>query len=125
MKSLVDKYEETLTQAKIAVGYVGVDDNRVTVFLKGLDKLLEESAFLFLNSDKFSKRYLTGDLGRFVRAYYSYLKIIGIPYLIDLLEDLLERLENSACKDCIDKTRSLITGFNQLLDNLRYREEPP
>uniref|UniRef100_A0A7C2FXI3 Uncharacterized protein n=1 Tax=Thermosphaera aggregans TaxID=54254 RepID=A0A7C2FXI3_9CREN len=125
MKSLVDKYEETLTQAKIAVGYVGVDDNRVMVFLKGLDKLLEESAFLFLNSDKFSKRYLIGDLGRFVRAYYSYLKIIGIPYLIDLLEDLLERLENSACKDCIDKTRSLITGFNQLLDNLRYREEPP
>jgi hypothetical protein len=125
MKSLVDKYEETLSQAKIAAGYIGVDDNRVMVFLKGLDKLLEESVFLTLNPDKFSKKYLTSDLGRFVRAYYSYLKIIGIPYLIELLEDLLKKLENSTCKDCVDKTRSLITSFNQLLGTLRSREELP
>ncbi|QOR95012.1 hypothetical protein IMZ38_03705 [Thermosphaera chiliense] len=124
MKSLVDKYEETLSQAKVATGYVGVDDNRVMVFLKGLDKLLEESALLSLNPDRFSKQYLTSNLGRFVRAYYSYLKIIGIPYLIDLLEELLEKLENSTCKECVDKTRSLITGFNQLLGTLRSREEP-
>ncbi|MEM0378285.1 MAG: hypothetical protein QXP68_03555 [Thermosphaera sp.] len=121
IKLLVDKYEEILSQAKVAPGYVGVDDNRIRIFLSQLDKLLEDSKTLASDIVEHVGNYSSSEVGRLIRAYYNYLRVVGVPYLVDLLEELRNKLVESSCKDCVEKAESLITGFRSLMDTLRPR----
>ncbi len=117
LRDLVKEYDELITKTKLWYGRINNENtDEFKLFLKEVNTLLDKTVKA-LNIYNEAKNLLGNDISsKYVKTYYTYLKLVSIPYTRDLLQDIRYKSEHlgidtTLLSDTINKANRILNEY--------------
>ncbi len=119
MRDLVDEYDKYIDNAKVVLGRVSRGSSEgLSVFLKNTGLLLGRTLKLIDTYKSIINNAEIDELSvKYLKTYYSYLLLVSIPYIRDLLGEIKEKLEAGNKHEVARRVRIVMDKAEGILRN--------
>ncbi len=114
-RDIVNTYDTYIDRAKLWKGRVLAGNSRgMESFLSSLEKLIEKTRYAFTLYNNAAVEDADDESMKYIKTYYSYLVLVSIPYIRDILLEIRHSIKNSRdnrLAENIDKTIEQLNGL--------------